>query len=134
MAEVDAKLSPSVDTAAQVVRSEIRAFVLSKKGDPEFTTELRGLVETNLRFATALLEAPAALSGISNERLNTLRLHAAAVHAPEAAEPVSVAAEVAGLDAKLAKVAAEVPRSFYDANIEKGMASHVDINSPLGGE
>lgn len=134
MAEVDAKLSPSVDTAAQVVRSEIRAFVLSKKGDPEFTTELRGLVETDLRFATALLEAPAALSGISNERLETLRLHAAAAHAPEAAERVSAALEVEALDAKLAKVAAEVPRSFYDANVEKGMASHVDISSPLGGE
>ncbi len=124
----------SVDTAAQVVRSEIRAFVLSKKGDPEFTNELRGLVETDLRYATALLEAPAALSGVSNERLDTLRLHAAAALAPEATERLSVAAEVAGLDAKLAKVAAEVPRSFYDANIEKGMASHVDINSPLGGE
>ena len=92
------------------------------------------MVETDLRFATALLEAPAALSGISNERLDTLRLHAAAAHAPEAVERVSVAAEVAGLDTMLAKVAAEVPRSFYDANIEKGMASHVDINSPLGGE
>lgn len=82
----------------------------------------------------AKLAAPATLSGISNERLETLRLHAAAAHAPEAAERVSAALEVEALDAKLAKVAAEVPRSFYDANVEKGMASHVDISSPLGGE
>lgn len=131
MAEVEAALAPDIGTAAQVVRSEIRAFVLSKKADPDFIGELRGLVETDSRFATALFEAPAALSGLSPERLGTLRLHTAAAHAPQAAERVRVASEIAGLDAKLASVVAEVPRSFYDANIEKSMASHVDVNSPL---
>lgn len=134
MAQVDAVLAPDIDTAAQVVRSEIRAFVRdSLKGDgaAEFTVELRGLVETDLRFAHALLEAPAALSGVSPERLNTLRLHAAAAHAPQAAERVRAASEIASLDRKLASVAAEVPRSFYDPTIEKGMASHVNIDVPL---
>lgn len=131
MGEIDAALAPDIGTAAQVVRSEIRAFILSKRGDPEFVGELRGLVETDIRFATALFEAPAALSGMSPERLNTLRLHAAAAHAPEASERVRVASEVAELDRKLASVAAEVPRSFYDGGIEKGMATYVDVNAPL---
>ena len=96
-----------------------------------FDAELRGLVETDIRFATALFEAPAALSGMSSERLNNLRLNAAIAHAPEAAERVRLASEVAELDSKLASVAAEVPRSFYDSNIEKGMASYVDVNAPL---
>ena len=84
MAEIDRALAPSIGTAAQVVRSEIRAFVLSKKGDPDFIGQLRGLVETDLRFATAIFEAPAALSGISPERMNTFRMNAALAHAPEA--------------------------------------------------
>ncbi|MBU2937018.1 MULTISPECIES: hypothetical protein [Pacificibacter] len=131
MQAVEDALAPDIGTAAQVVRSEIRAFVLSKQSDPAFGAELRGLVETDLRFATALFEAPAALSGMSQERLNTLRLNAAIAHAPEAAERVRLASEVAELDGKLASVAAEVPRSFYDGNIEKGMATHVDVNAPL---
>lgn len=131
MGEIEDALAPDIGTAAQVVRSEIRAFVLSKKGDPEFGAELRSLVETDLRFATALFEAPAALSGMSQERLQTLRLNAAIAHAPEAAERVRLAFEVAELDGKLASVAAEVPRSFYDANIEKGMETHVDVTAPL---
>ena len=92
------------------------------------------MVETDIRFATALFEAPAALSGMSQERLQTLRLNAAVAHAPEAAERVRLASEVAELDSKLASVAAEVPRSFYDGNIEKGMATHVDVNAPLATE
>lgn len=131
MDEIDTALAPDIGTAAQVMRSEIRAFVLSKQGDPAFGAELRGLVETDLRFTTALFEAPAALSGMSQERLNTLRLYAAIAHAPEAAERVRLASEVAELDTKLASVAAEVPRSFYDGNIEQGMATHVDVNTPL---
>jgi hypothetical protein len=134
MQAVEDALAPDLGTAAQVMRSEIRAFVLSKQSDPAFGAELRGLVETDLRFATALFEAPAALSGMSQERLNTLRLNAAIAHAPEAAERVRLASEVAELDRKLASVAAEVPRSFYDGNIEKGMATHVDVNAPLATE
>lgn len=42
-----------------------------------------------------------------------------------------VASEVAELDRKLASVAAEVPRSFYDGGIEKDMATYVDVNAPL---
>lgn len=128
---IETALSPDIGTAAQVVRSEIRAFILSKRGDPEFVGELRGLVETDIRFATALFEAPAALSGMSSERLNTLRLYAAAAHAPEASERVRIASEVAALDGKLASVAAEVPRSFFDGGIEKGMATRVEIDAPL---
>ena len=131
MEAIEDALAPDIGTAAQVVRSEIRAFVLSKKGEPEFGAELRGLVETDLRFATALFEAPAALSGMSQERLKTLHMQAAVAHAPEAAERVRLASEVAELDRKLASVAAEVPRSFYDGNIEQGMATHVDVNAPL---
>ncbi|EAQ26707.1 hypothetical protein ROS217_19312 [Roseovarius sp. 217] len=131
MDEINTALAPDIGTAAQVMRSEIRAFVLSKKGEPEFAAELRSLVETDLRFATALFEAPAALSGMSQERLQTLRLQAAVAHAPEAAERVRLASEVGELDRKLASVAAEVPRSFYDGNIEKGMATYVDVNAPL---
>ncbi len=131
MSAIEAALSPDIGTAAQVVRSEIRAFVLSKKGDPDFIGELRNLVETGIRFATAILEAPAALSGISPERLGTLRIHAAAALAPEAAERVRVASEIAGLDAKLASVAAEIPRTFFNPGIEKGMATRVDVNAPL---
>ncbi|OCX66152.1 hypothetical protein BFP70_08615 [Thioclava sp. SK-1] len=91
MAAIDAALSPDIGTATQVVRSEIRAFVLSRKGDVDFVSELRSLVETDIRFATALFEAPAALSGISQERLGTLRIHAAAAHAPEASARVVAA-------------------------------------------
>jgi hypothetical protein len=134
MEAIEAALSPDIGTAAQVMRSEIRAFVLSKKGEPEFAAELRGLVETDIRFATALFEAPAALSNTSKERLQTLHLQAAVAHAPEAAERVrlaSEAAEAAELDAKLASVAAEVPRSFYDGNIEKGTNTRVEIDMPL---
>ncbi|SEQ90634.1 hypothetical protein [Thalassovita taeanensis] len=131
MEAIETALSPDIGTAAQVVRSEIRAFILSKRGDPEFVGELRGLVETDIRFATALFEAPAALSGMSSERLNTLRLYAAAAHAPEASERVRIASEVAALDGKLASVAAEVPRSFFDGGIEKGMATRVEIDTPL---
>lgn len=131
MAEIDRALSPSIDTAAQVVRSEIRAFVLSKRGDPDFIAELRGLVETDIRFATALFEAPAALSGISPERLNTLRMNAAVAHAPEASERVRVASEIAGLDRKLASVAMEIPRTFYNPGVEAGMASRVEVDAPL---
>ncbi|WP_349035753.1 hypothetical protein [Pseudotabrizicola sp. 4114] len=131
MAEIDRALAPSIDTAAQVVRSEIRAFVLSKKGDPDFIGELRGLVETDLRFATAIFEAPPALSGISPERMNTLRMNAAVAHAPEASERVRVASEIAGLDRKLASVAMEIPRTFYNPGVEAGMASRVEVDAPL---
>ncbi len=131
MEAIETALSPDIGTAAQVVHSEVRAFILSKRGDPEFVGELRGLVETDIRFATALFEAPAALSGMSSERLNTLRLYAAAAQAPEAAERVRVESEVAALDGKLASVAAEVPRSFFDGGIEKGMATRVEIDTPL---
>ncbi|WP_257722130.1 hypothetical protein [Falsihalocynthiibacter arcticus] len=43
------------------MRREIRAFILSNKSDPSFSAELRGLVETDIRYATALFEAPATL-------------------------------------------------------------------------
>jgi hypothetical protein len=131
MAEIDRALAPSIDTAAQVVRSEIRAFVLSKKGDPDFIGELRGLVESDLRFATAIFEAPAALSGISPERMNTLRMNAALAHAPEASERVRVASEIAGLDRSLASVAMEIPRSFYSPGVEAGMQTRVEVDAPL---
>lgn len=131
MAEIDRALAPSIDTAAQVLRSEIRAFVLSKKGDPDFVLELRSLVETDLRFATAIFEAPAALSGISPERQKTLWGDAAAVHAPEATERVRVASEIAGLDRSLASVAMEIPRSFYSPGVEAGMQTRVEVDAPL---
>lgn len=128
MVEIDSVLTGDIGTAAQVLRSEIRQFVrASLTGDKaaDFTVELRGLVERDLRFASALLEAPAALSGLSGDRLKTLRLDAAVAHAPKAAARVKAAQEVAGLDAKLANVALEVPRSFYSPGIEQGMASRV---------
>jgi hypothetical protein len=68
---------------------------------------------------------------ISPERFNTLRMSAAIAHAPEAAERVSVAQEVVSLDAKLASVAAEIPRSFYNPGVEKGMATRVEVDAPL---
>lgn len=134
MAEIDRALSPDIGTAAQVLRSEIRQFVrASLTGDKaaEFTVELRGLVESDLRFATALFEAPAALSGISPERMNTLRMNAALAHAPEASERVRVASEIAGLDRSLASVAMEIPRSFYSPGVEAGMQTRVEVDAPL---
>ena len=41
----------------------------------------------------------------------------AIAHASEAAERVRVTQEVASLDAKLASVAAEIPRSFYNPGV-----------------
>jgi len=60
-----------------------------------------------------------------------LKINAAIAHAPEASERVRLATEVAEMDSKLTSVAAEVPRSIYDSNIERGMASSVDVNAPL---
>lgn len=42
---------------------------------------------------------------------------------------VKVAQDVAGLDAKLASVAAELPGSFYDLKIAAGMATRVNTDS-----
>ncbi|GEM_PF-3552319 len=134
MAEIDRVLTGDIGTAAQVLRSEIRQFVrASLTGDKaaEFTVELRGLVESDLRFASALLEAPAALSGLSADRLKTLRFDAAVAHAPDAAARVKVAQEIAGLDRSLASVAMEIPRSFYSPGVEAGMASRVEVDAPL---
>lgn len=134
MAEIDRALSPDIGTAAQVLRSEIRQFVrASLTGDKaaEFTVELRGLVETDLRFATALFEAPAALSGLSPERLTKLRMDAATAHAPEASARIVVAQEIAGLDRSLASVAMEIPRSFYSPGVEAGMQTRVEVDAPL---
>ncbi|AML50458.1 hypothetical protein [Falsihalocynthiibacter arcticus] len=65
---------------------------------------------------------------MASERLSTLRLHGAIAHAPEASERVRLAHEAA----ELAGVAAEVPRSFCDGNMEQGMATHVDVNLSSG--
>jgi len=105
--------------------------VLTGDKAAEFTVELRGLVESDLRFASALLEAPAALSGLSADRLKTLRFDAAVAHAPEAAARVKVAQEIAGLDRGLASVAMEIPRSIYSPGVEAGMASRVEVDAPL---
>lgn len=130
-AQIAAALAPDNSASSAVVRSEIRAFVLSKKADATFPAELRGLVESDLRFAQALFEAPAALSGLTSERLATLRHLAATAHAPEASERVMVAQNVAALDAKFAKVEAEVPRNYYNAGHAMQMASRVDVDAPL---
>ena len=42
---------------------------------------------------------------------------------------VSVAHDVAGLDAKLASVAAELPGSFYDLRTANGIATRVNTDS-----
>lgn len=39
--------------------------------------------------------------------------------------------DVAALDAKLAKVEADIPRSFYNSTVEAGMNSRVDTDAPL---
>lgn len=106
----------------------------SKAGDADFQAKLRGLVETDLRYAAAIGSAAAELSGLSSDRAAKLRVHAVAAHAPEASKRVAVAQEVAALDAKLAAVEAEIAPSFYNAGIEAGMASAVDISAHLGGE
>lgn len=132
MAEVEHKLEPEGGMAEAVVRSEIRTFVRSSlSGDAaaNFAAQLRGLVETDKRFADAILEAPAALCGLTPERHASLRVDAAAAYAPEASMRVKVARDVAGLDAKLASVAAELPGSFYDLKIAAGMATRVNTDS-----
>jgi hypothetical protein len=58
----------------------------------------------------------------------TGRVHDAA---PEASARVVAAQEIAGLDAKLANVAAEIPRAFFDPGVEKGMNTRVEIDLPL---
>lgn len=134
MAEVERKLEPEGGIAEADVRSEIRTFVRSSlTGDKaaDFTAQLRGLVETDKRFSDAILEAPVALSGLTPDRLSVLRGHAAAVYAPEATERVRKAQDVAALDAKLAKVEADIPRSFYNSTVEAGMNSRVDADTPL---
>lgn len=131
-AEVQRILKPEASYSDQIVRSEIRTFVRqSLTGDKaaEFAGQLRGLVETDKRFADAILEVPAALVGLTPERLQTLWGDAAAAHAPEASMRVKVARDVAALDAKLAGVADEMPRSFYDPTIEQGMATRVNADS-----
>ena len=132
MAEVEETLEPEAGKSA--LMSELRSFLRSKSGDADFQAKLRGLVETDLRYAAAIGSAPAELSGLSSDRAAKLRIYAAAAHAPEASKRVAVAQEVAALDAKLAAVEAEVAPSFYNAGIEAGMASAVDISAPLGGE
>ena len=131
MNEITETLKGDSDTAGQVMRSEIRAFCLSRKGDPEFVGELRGLVETDIRFANAVLEAPAALSGLKVERQQTLRMAAAVAHCPDAASRIEVAQEIAELDAKLASVAAEIPRAFYSPRVADGVQTRVDIDAPF---
>ena len=77
------------------------------------------------------ISSPRPLPGISPERQSTLRMSAAIAHAPEGAERVRVTQEVASLDAKLASVATEIPRSFYSPGVEKGMATRVEVDAPL---
>lgn len=132
LAEVERKLEPEGGSSAAVVRSEIRTFIRSSlTGDKaaDFTAQLRGLVETDKRFCDAILEAPAALSGLTPERLSSLRHDAAAVYATEGSMRVKVAHDVAGLDAKLASVAAELPGSFYDLKTANSMATRVNTDS-----
>lgn len=131
-AEIDRALEPENGYAAQGVRSEIRQFVrASLTGDKaaEFVGQLRGLVETDKRFADAILEAPAALSGLTPERYDTLRVSAQNAYAPAAVERMKASKQVLALDDKLASVARELPRSFYDPTIEKGMATRVNAES-----
>ncbi len=63
----------------------------SKAGDADFQAKLRGLVETDLRYAAAIGSAAAELSGLSSVRAAKLRVHAVAAHAPEASKRVAVA-------------------------------------------
>ena len=67
-------------------------------------------------------------SGLTPKRLAGLRVEAAA-YAPEASMRIKVARDVAGLDAKLASVAAELPGSFYDLKIAAGMATRANTDS-----
>ncbi|MFC5738646.1 hypothetical protein [Sinirhodobacter huangdaonensis] len=132
MTEIETVLASEAGNSA--LMSELRSYLRSKAGDAEFQAKLRGLVETDLRFAAAIGSAPAELSGLSSDRAAQLRVYAAAKHAPEASERVQVAQEVAALDAKLASAQAEVAPAFYNAGVQEGMRTAVDVSAPLGGE
>lgn len=130
----DIRASFAPEPGKGALYSEIRAFCLARKGDPEFVGELRSLVETNRDFAAALLDAPAVLSGLSAERQQQLTVNAASKHAPEASERLQQAVAVGELDAKLAAAQAEVAPAFYNTGVQEGMRTAVDISAPLGGE
>lgn len=134
LAEIDRALTPEIGTASQIVRADIRNFVrTSLTGDKaaEFTTQLPDLIAADKQWIEAISEAPAALSGLTPDRVAKLRMDAAIAHAPEAAMRVKVAQDVAALDEKLASIAAEVPRAFYDPTVEAGMQTRVDVDSAL---
>lgn len=132
MSDIQRALSPEPGKAA--LYSEIRAFCLARKGDPDFVTELGSLIETNPDFAIAVTSAPAVLSGIPEARKQSYFADAAAKFAPEAAERLQNAMLVGDLDGKLASAQAEIAPSFYLSNVEAGMASRVDVDARLGAE
>ena len=128
LAQIDKALSPEINTAAQIVRSDIRQFVrTSMNGDKaaEFAVNLPDMIKADKQWIEAICEAPAALSGLSPERVKVLRMDAALAHAPEASMRIHAAAQVGKLDAQLASVAADIPLNFYSAGIEAGMNSRV---------
>lgn len=133
MQDIRASFAPEPGKAP--LYSEIRAFCLARKGDPEFVGELRSLVETNRDFAAALLgDVPAILSGLSVERQQQLTVNAATKYATDATERLQQAVAVGELDAKLAAAQAEVAPAFYNAGVQEGMRTAVDVSAPLGGE
>lgn len=134
MAEIGKALKPDIGTASQIVRADIRNFVrTSLTGDKaaEFLVELPDLIAADKQWIEAICEAPAKLSGLTPDRVERLRMDAAIAHAPDAAMRVKVAEDVAALDEKLASVAAEVPRVFFDPIVEAGMQTRVDVDSAL---
>jgi hypothetical protein len=110
--------------------SEIRAHLKSKVGDAKFAAELPALVKSNADVAAAILNAPAFLSGMSDERQSDLRIHAVTAHAPEAAALIAEAVEVQALDGKLAKIEAGIHSAFYNGAIAAGMNTRVDVEAP----
>ncbi len=68
MAEIDRACRPTLAPPRKCFVRKSGRLCCRRRATSTLSLELRSLVETDLRFATAIFEAPAALSGISPER------------------------------------------------------------------
>lgn len=114
------------------VYSEIRAYCLTRRADPDFPAELSMMVRNKIDVARALKDGDGFLAGVSDARYAHLIGDALEAFAPEHIahmnHAIAVGKEADRMENRLRKLEQAM---FASALADRATASRVDVNAPL---